>query len=362
MKAATIVRATALALTVIAGFGYILFGVVGWRIGTQRYPVTVMLSQAGGIYSGAEVTYRGVDVGRVTGLGLSRNDVAVHLGINPGVRIPADATASVRELDAAGEQYMDLVPTRPDGPDLKAGAVIGVARTSVPISIDTTLIDFGQLLSSINTNRLQTLNQELAAGLGGTGPQLRTLVTDLTNLLTALRASQPSQVELDVDGNAVLRTAIRTNTEFEHFSSSLKKLTGQIAASNGDVGSLITNGAATEQRVHTLLDDDSGSIESFVSGLGTITQTAYARNPAIQALFQALPVFASNLAAVSAGGTLHAELLFNTADTVCPYLSAGQMPSPLQAVGTANLGLNCSTSAPDLLQRGAAHAPAPPGG
>jgi phospholipid/cholesterol/gamma-HCH transport system substrate-binding protein len=361
VKRSNFFRLVAIVATVAAGFGYILFGVIGLRIFNPRFPVTVQLNQAGGIYSGADVTYRGVDVGRVTSLTLTRTGVAVHLGIDPGTKIPANSTASVRELDAAGEQYMDLVPTTSGGPDLKGGSVIGVRRTSVPISIDSTLIDFGQLLTSVNTKNIEALDQELAAGLGGSGPQLRTLVTDLTNLMVSLRSSQSSQVDLQVDGNRVLKEAIHTKSEFASFSNSIKRLTGQIAASNQDLGSLITNGATSTRRVHTLLKDDSGSIESFIGGLGTITSTAYARNPAIQALFQALPLFASNLAAVSSGGTVHAELLYNTGNSVCAYLPASLIPSPTQKVSTANLGLDCTSSATDLLQRGAQHAPTPGG-
>jgi phospholipid/cholesterol/gamma-HCH transport system substrate-binding protein len=361
VKRSNLFRMAALVVTVLAGFGYILFSVIGLRVFNPRFPVTVMLDQAGGIYSGADVTYRGVDVGRVTGLTLTRTGVAVHLGINPGARIPADSTASVRELDAAGEQYMDLVPTATGGPDLRGGSVIAVDRTSVPISIDATLIDFGQLLTSVNTKNVMALDQELAAGLGGTGSQFRTLVTDLTNLMVSLRSSQSSQVDLQVDGNKVLKEAIHTNKEFANFSNSIRKLTGQIAASNKDLGSLITNGATANRRVHTLLDNDSGSIESFIHGLGTITSTAYARDPAIRALFQALPLFASNLAAISGGGTVHTELLYNTGHTVCPYLPASLVPSPTQKASSADLGLNCSSSATDLLQRGAQHAPTPGG-
>jgi phospholipid/cholesterol/gamma-HCH transport system substrate-binding protein len=361
VKRSNLFRMVALVVTVLAGFGYILFDVIGLRVINPRFGVTVMLDNAGGIYTGSDVTYRGVDVGRVTGLTLTRTGVAVHLGIDPGTKIPANSTASVRELDAAGEQYMDLVPSSSSGPDLKSGSVIGVRRTSVPISIDATLIDFGQLLTSVDTKNIEALNQELAAGLGGTGPQFRTLVTDLTNLMVSLRQSQGSQINLQVDGNKVLREAIHTNKEFASFSNSLRRLTGQIAASNKNLGSLITNGATANRNVHTLLYNDSGSIESFIHGLGTITSTAYAREPAIQALFQALPLFATNLAAISSGGTVHTELLYNTDNSVCPYLPASLIPSPTQKVSSANLGLNCTSAATDLLQRGAQHAPTPGG-
>ena len=80
------------------------------------------------------------------------------------------------------------------------------------------------------------------------------------------------------------------------------------------------------------------------------------RNPAIQALFQALPVFATNLSTVSNDGQIRSELTYNDANTVCPYLSADATPAPTQATGPASLSLQCLLSAPDLLQRGVSSA------
>ncbi len=362
MSRAVALRIVALVLTVAFGFGYILFDVIGWRVGAQRFPVTVMLPTAGGIYDNAVVTYRGVDVGKVTSLHLSRTGVAVRLGINPGTHIPADSTASVRELSAAGEQYMDLVPITDTGPDLHSGSVIAERQTSVPISIDTVLIDFGQLLSSVPTSDLQSLNRELAAGFGGASSQFRTLLAQLTNLFDALEAAQSPTVSLQVGGNKVLRTFIGTNNEFASFTSSLDALSAQFKASDADLSRLFTNGASATAHLHTVLTDDSPNIERFISGLATINNTAYARNPAIQALFQALPVFAGNLAAVTGSSGINTELYFNTDGTVCPYLPTAEVAAPTERTGSANLGLQCTATAPDLLQRGAAHAPAPPGG
>jgi phospholipid/cholesterol/gamma-HCH transport system substrate-binding protein len=362
MNRGIIVRLLALVVTIVAGFGYILFGVLGWKLGAQNYPVTVMLSRAGGIYPQADVTLRGVVVGRVTSLKLSRNGVAVHLGIDPGVRIPADSTAAVRELSAAGEQYMDLVPTHPGGADLRRGGVIEEAHTSVPTSIDTTLVDLGQLLSSINTTNLDTLNQALSNGFGGAGGQLRTLLVQTQNLVGALRSSQGATVELQTGGQAVLNTFLLTNANFAQFSTQLNVLTKQLDTSNPDLQALLTNGQTSVTNLSNLLTADSGNLESLVTGLATVTDTAYERNPAIQAIFQVLPVVANDLASVSNGGQIHTELLYNAGDPICSYLPASSIASPTAATGAPSLDLGCSASAPDLLQRGAAHAPAPAGG
>jgi phospholipid/cholesterol/gamma-HCH transport system substrate-binding protein len=362
VRRADIMRFVALGVTVVLGFGYILFDVIGIRIGDQRYPVAVQLADAGGIYPAADVTFRGVNVGVVESVTLQRTGVLVHLGIDPGVRIPADSSANVREMTAAGEQYLDLVPTAPGGPDLHAGSVIGEERTSVPTSIDATLVDFGTLLTSLDPHDIETLNAELARGFGGEGAPLHTLLAQTDNLIAAFRASQGSTVQLQVGGAKVLRSLITTNSDFSHFTASLRSLSGQFVASNADLGHVLTNGTAAVGHLHTVLAEDSGSLEGLIDGLGTISDTAYARNPAIQALFQALPVFATNLAEVTSGGTIQTHLLFNTGSAVCPYVSGSSLAPPTQRTGTPDLDRSCPVSAPGLLERGAAHAPAPDGG
>jgi phospholipid/cholesterol/gamma-HCH transport system substrate-binding protein len=359
------VRLIALAVVVVVGFGYILLGVMGWRIGAQRYPITVILPRAGGVYPEADVTYRGVAVGKVVGLRLTPNNVAVQLSIDPGVQIPADSTASVKDLSAIGEQYLDLVPRSQRGrvalaagPWLRPGAVIPESRTAVPMSVSSVLIDVSRLLASVNTNDIHALNQALSNGLGGTGQQFRTLIAQSENLVAALRASEPETVQLEVGGHSVLTTALATNNDFAQFSIALARLSGQLRASDADIVALLGNAVAAETQLGQLLTADSSSIEGLLSNSAVSFNTAAALNPAVQALFQALPVFAGNLAGISSGGQIRSELTYNAANTVCPYLPAGQIPLPTQATGPPNLSLSCPTSAPDLLQRGAPRPPA----
>jgi phospholipid/cholesterol/gamma-HCH transport system substrate-binding protein len=350
-------RLIALALVVVLGFGYILLDVFGWRLGAQRYDVTVVLARAGGIYPTADVTYRGVAVGKVLSLQLTPTDVLVKIGINPGTRIPANAAANVKELSAIGEQYLDLVPGSPSSGWLHGGSIIPVERTTVPTSIDTTLIDFSLLLRSVNAADVRTFNQFLASGLSGTGDALRSLIVNGQNLVNALENAQPATEELIVGGNQVLTTAKATGPQFSDFARSLNQLTGQLRVSNSDFEALLNNGVAFENQYNQLLGQAGNAFEQLVNSSAINVDTAFARNPAIQALFQALPVFANDLASVTSGDQIRSELLFNGNNTVCPYLPPSQTPGPTQQTGTPNLNLSCPFTAPDLLQRGAARAP-----
>ena len=77
-------RMIGLVIVVVVGVYYIVFDVLQYRVTSQPFAVTVFMPSAGGLYSGADVTYRGVTVGTVTSLDLSANQVAVKIGIDPG--------------------------------------------------------------------------------------------------------------------------------------------------------------------------------------------------------------------------------------------------------------------------------------
>jgi phospholipid/cholesterol/gamma-HCH transport system substrate-binding protein len=89
-------------------------GLDGWL--DDGYTVRAEFTDSGGIFSGAEVTYRGVTVGRVGTLRLSGDGVAVDLRVTEGGRIPADTVAVVANRSAVGEQYVDLQPRSAGGP------------------------------------------------------------------------------------------------------------------------------------------------------------------------------------------------------------------------------------------------------
>src|ERR1700739_1862232 len=100
---------TALTLSVMAIFYLRLPATFG--IGT--YTVNADFVAGGGLYKNANVTYRGVAVGRVESVGLNPNGVTAGMRLNSGTPIPSNVTATVKSVSAVGEQYIDLVPSKP---------------------------------------------------------------------------------------------------------------------------------------------------------------------------------------------------------------------------------------------------------
>src|SRR5512144_3182186 len=64
-------------------------------LGIGRMTVTLELPAAGGLYRFSNVTYRGVEVGKVTSVELTRDGAKATLSLNTSPKIPANLEAQV---------------------------------------------------------------------------------------------------------------------------------------------------------------------------------------------------------------------------------------------------------------------------
>ena len=120
------VLAFALIAVLVIGYTGIHYANVGRYFGLSGYYVVHLdLANSGGIYPDADVTYRGVSVGRVGTMRLTGTGIEVDLDISDSApKIPSRLHAAVADLSAVGEQYVDLRPDASNGPYLAAGSVI----------------------------------------------------------------------------------------------------------------------------------------------------------------------------------------------------------------------------------------------
>src|SRR3984957_7722042 len=257
MKQNLLPRMIALAVVIVVGVYYIVFDIMQYHVTSQPFPVTILVPSAGGLYTGADVTYRGIQVGTVTALDLDPGNVAVKLAIHAGEHIPDNGPVRVKELSALGEQYLDLQPGTGFGPDLHSGTVIPANRVSLPTPIGSALVDLHSMLQSVNPKALVTDENFLASAFVGPGPALRTIIVTGQRLSNALIAAQPETVNLVVDGQTDLQTLEATDGDLATFSQGLASLTGQLRHSTADIQALIRTSQSAEQQLNPFLAADS---------------------------------------------------------------------------------------------------------
>lgn len=295
--------------------------------GSNGYPVSVQLPESGGLFANSEVSYRGVAVGRVTGLRLTHEGIAADLHIDDGApQIPADARAVVANRSAVGEQYIDLQPQHRGGPYLEEGSVIPVERTSIPPAPESLLVNVDRLVAGVPTDKLRTVVTEVGTAFDGTGSHLQELLDTTSSFTTAAQQNLPQTTGLLNNGDVVLRTQQEQAQNLTEFSTGLRQISGQLKRSDPDLRKTIQEapGAATEvQELTRSMGTDFGIV---AANLLTTMQLTSVRGPALEQTLVALPMISAFTHTLSPDGTGHLGLVLNMFNP--PACTAGYEGTP----------------------------------
>lgn len=336
-----------------------LFGLRGY------YTVQMDLANAGGIFPQADVTYRGVSVGRVGAVRLTSTGVEADLNISSSAPpIPADLSASVADLSAVGEQYVNLRPATSSGPYLTQGSVIPRDKTQLPLPVTSLLTSTNELANSVPLGALRAVLDNLATGFDGTSTSLQALIDGQNKLVRAAGAALPQTDTLIQDGQTVLATQNAEAASFRSFAASSRLFAAQLVSSDADLRRLFANGAPAAAQVAGLITDNAPTLGALIANLLTLSQITLTQGAALQETFSALP------AAIAAGSTVItskgarfgvALTFFNPLPCTAGYQGTkvrnGLDTSPGPPLNTNAQCTSPASSGIDV--RGSAHTPAP---
>lgn len=236
----------------------------------RSYDVTVQLVDSGGIFEGAEVTYRGVTIGRVGELRLTDAGVDAVIRIeNEFDDIPEDSRAIVANKSAVGEQYIQVQPQVDDGPVLEDGSVITSDRTSIPITTTQLLLNADRLVNSVDKQDLRTVIDELGTAFNGTGENLGQIIDTATSFIEKANANFDLTRALIRDSNVVLNTQLDKASAINSFARDLALVSDTLVASDGDLRRVIANGSAAANQLRRFLEDNEVDLGQLINNLVT---------------------------------------------------------------------------------------------
>lgn len=352
----------------LAGLSYtgVRYAGLGRFFLDQGYVVSADFTDSGGIFQGAEVTYRGVPTGKVEKLDLIDGGVRVALRLRPGTEVPTDTRAVVANRSAVGEQYVDLQPPRDGKPFMAAGDRIPVGRTAIPISPTQLVVNLDDTVRSVDTTELGVLLDELGQAFqGGTGRNLQRLIDDGDLLTRAAVDALPETKALLRDGKTVLDTQRDVSGQFTSFNADLAKLTSTLRSSDPDFRALFANGTRSADELTDLLRRNETDLPVLLSNLVTVAQIQKVRLPALKQILVTYPnVVAGGFTVAPGDGTTHFGLVTNSDPPVCTAgYGTTKRRSPEQTERrTPNLTAYCAAppgSPSDV--RGAQNTPYPAG-
>lgn len=331
----------------------------------QGYLVSADFVDSGGIFKGAEVTYRGVPTGKVEELELTEDGVRVVLRLEPGTRVPASVKAVVGNRSAVGEQYVDLQPTRDGAPYLaEQGAVIPQSMTEIPIAPTTLLVNLDRLVTSIDTEELAVVLDELGQAFDGAGDSLQRLVDAGDALTRAATDSLPETITLINDGKTALDTQRDVAGDFRSFNADLADVATQLRASEPDFRRLFQTGTESATVIEDLLETNRSALPVLLANLVTVAQVQKVRIPAIKQILVTYPnVVAGGFTVVPGDGTTHFGLVGDGNPPPCTpgYESTKKRDPSDITLQTPNLNAYCAVKDGSTDVRGTQNAPRPNG-
>jgi phospholipid/cholesterol/gamma-HCH transport system substrate-binding protein len=332
--------------------GYAVFGLLKVRITNHPFEVRAEFRTAGGIFDGAEVAYRGVQVGKVTAVDLHTDGVSVTLAINHGTKVPDNSIAHVYDLSAVGEQYVDLEPPPARSTRyLSGGDTIPRARTTVPLETATVLYDLERFVNGINPRDLQVIGREGALAFQGTGPQLKSILADATTIVNQLSSTEDNMLRLLHNGATLLHGAAAHTTAFDHFTKSLKALSATLAAKTPTIKTFLEQAEPTTRLVNSLITENGSAITALLGNLASFSQIQVARVPGLRTLLIAVPEFGRLAPGVVHDGTLLGVADINQSQQMCN--TGVPLTSPISGTRSKVYAVGCGAGLP----RGAANAP-----
>jgi virulence factor Mce-like protein len=270
----------------VLAFAYIQ---VPTLLGLGRITVTLELPGTGGLYRFSNVTYRGAQVGKVTGVHPTSSGAQATLSLGNSPNIPADLQAQVRSMSAIGEQYVDLLPRTDAGPYLRDGSVIPVRDTTIPQAIGPVLDQASALIDSVPNDKLSSLLDETFEGFNGAGYDLGSFLDSAAKVSADINAQGDRPRKLVDDSVPLLDSQVATTDSIRIWARSFAAITSQLVTNDPQIRTVLQTGPGAADEVTQLLDQVKPTLPVLLANLTTIGQVGVTYNPALRQLLVLLP-------------------------------------------------------------------------
>jgi virulence factor Mce-like protein len=258
-------------------------------LGIGRMTVTLDLPATGGLYQFSNVTYRGVQVGKVTKVELTANGAKATLSLGSSPKIPANLQADVLSVSAVGEQYVDLRPRTDSAPYLRNGSVIAMRDTTIPQAVGPMLDQLNALIKSLPKNKIGQLLDESFQAFNGAGYDLGSLSDATSRISTDANSVVERTRALTEDSGPLLDSQAKTADSVRTWARSLAGLSGVVATDDSRLRTLLQNGPGAADEASRLFEQIKPTLPVLLANLTTIGQIGVTYHPSLEQLLVLLP-------------------------------------------------------------------------
>ncbi|OBG43085.1 mammalian cell entry protein [Mycobacterium alsense] len=301
--------------------------------GIGTYGVSADFVAGGGLYKNANVTYRGVAVGRVESVGLSPNGVIAEMRLNSGTPIPSNVTATVKSVSAVGEQYIDLVPPpdKPASTKLHNGSRIDRQNTRIGQDVAELLKRAETLVNSLGDTKLRELLHETFVAANGSGPELARLIESARLLVDEANADYPQVSQLIDQAGPFLQAQIRAGADIKSLSDGLARFTSEVRRADPQLRQTLATAPGATDEASTAFSGIRPSFPALAASLANLGRVGVIYHKSIEQLLVVLPALFAAITTIANGTPQDegAKLDFKLDLNDPPPCAVGFLPPPL---------------------------------
>lgn len=250
----------------------------------RGFDVIAHVEDARGVGPGVRVTYRGVDVGEVSGAELDgAGGVRLHLRVLDDTRIPVGSRARVVTSTALGDTRLDVRPTTDSGPYLTDGGELLMPEEDQPAALEDLIADIDTSLRALDPESVRSLGDSMSAALEGNGPRLGAIIEDTARLTAVVSERAPTLRGLVGDGLVTVRGLAVREDPVSGSVTTARDVTGQLARREDTLVYMLDRSPDAMIRAQELLDANREDAAGLLGNALVVTPVFRDRGPAWEA-------------------------------------------------------------------------------
>jgi len=280
-------------LIVVAGGAYVLWSKVS---GGPTKTIYARFPETPGLYVGNRVAVLGIAKGEVTKLTISGTYIEVRMSVPASLKLPADVKAAMVAPNPVSDRTIELYPPYKGGPVLRDGALIPLADTAVPMSIDAIFSRLDEIAKALGPNgankngALADVISSAANLTNGTGADLHATLQAIAGALPAF-TQNPAQLKRLLTSLGQLTTLLaQHNSTIDSVLTSVTTATSQIAAERQTIQAAIVNLQSALEQVVQFINANRTHLSSALQHLVKTSQALVSDQAALRTTFSTAPL------------------------------------------------------------------------
>jgi phospholipid/cholesterol/gamma-HCH transport system substrate-binding protein len=291
----TVAIAAVLALLIAGGLALVVRN-------TVHKPMTIaaLFTSATAIYPGDDVRVAGVKVGTIKAIEPQGTTAKMTLAVDRTVPIPAEARAVIVAQNLVGSRYVQLAPAfgadgDTSGPRMRAGDVIGLERTAVPVEWDEIKTQLTRLATDLGPNAASSTSSvgrfidSAANALDGNGDKLRETIRQLTGLSRILADGSGNVTDIIANLQTFVTVLRDSNAQIVQFQDRLATVSSVLDESRSDLDAALTNLTSAVDDVQRFVAGSRNQTAEQVGRLSDVVRNLSDNQTALKNLLHVAP-------------------------------------------------------------------------